>query len=225
MSNNRNYAGGLSLKFPNKWGWGRKLAKLQATMNAAAFRRLLREVVSSKTDLSEATLWRWIRDAKVLDREISNHVAGDQLIMVTKNGEGLVSVNEDALSAKYAAAIKKYPVPPRGTSVEDCRDWALEVRAAADHYVNGGEGPESWQVQTAKARFSELFRRARTQGPQRITRQGKEGVVMLAEEEYERLVGTLHQPKNLVQFFRKSPLVGLELEFDRDREPAPDIDL
>jgi hypothetical protein len=32
-----------------------------------------------------------------------------------------------------------------------------------------------WQLQVAKARFSELFRRARSEGPQIITRQGKEG--------------------------------------------------
>src|SRR5882672_8645206 len=77
-------------------------------------------------------------------------------------------------------------------------------------------GGESWQVQTAKARFSEVFRRARTEGPQRITRQGKEGVVMIAEEQYERLVGKSHQPKSLVQFFRASFLVGVELDLERD---------
>jgi prevent-host-death family protein len=44
-----------------------------------------------------------------------------------------------------------------------------------------------WQVQTAKARFSEVFRLARTAGPQRITRQGKEGVVMISE-------GTIRAP-------------------------------
>src|SRR5271165_1730955 len=83
----------------------------------------------------------------------------------------------------------------------------------------------SWQVQTAKARFSEVFRRARTEGPQRITRQGKEGVVMVAEEQYARLVGKSHQPKSLVQFFRQSPLVGLELDLQRDRDPGRDTDL
>jgi prevent-host-death family protein len=82
-----------------------------------------------------------------------------------------------------------------------------------------------WQIQTAKARFSEVFRRARTEGPQRITRQGKDGVVMLAEEQYERLVGKSHQPKNLVQFFRQSPLVGVELDLKRDRDAGRDIDL
>ena len=36
-----------------------------------------------------------------------------------------------------------------------------------------------WQLQTAKARFSEVFRRARSEGPQWITRQDREAVVML----------------------------------------------
>lgn len=84
---------------------------------------------------------------------------------------------------------------------------------------------ESWQVQSAKARFSEVFRRARSEGPQRITRQGKEGVVMVAEEQYDRLVGKFHQPKNLVQFFRQSPLVGVDLDLERDRDAGRDVEL
>lgn len=84
---------------------------------------------------------------------------------------------------------------------------------------------DSWQIQSAKARFSEVFRRARSEGPQRITRQGKEGVVMLAEEQYEQLVGKSHQPKSLVEFFRQSPLVGVALDLKRDRDPARDIEL
>jgi antitoxin Phd len=84
---------------------------------------------------------------------------------------------------------------------------------------------ESWQVQTAKARFSEVFRRARTEGPQRISRQGKEGVVMLSDEQYDQLVSRSHQPKSLVQFFRESPLVGVELDLQRDRDPDRDVEL
>ncbi len=60
-----------------------------------------------------------------------------------------------------------------------------------------------WQIQTAKARFSEVFRLARAEGPQRITRQGKEGVVMISDEQYNRLLLKSHQPKSLVQFFRE----------------------
>ena len=82
-----------------------------------------------------------------------------------------------------------------------------------------------WQLQNAKARFSEVFRRARTEGPQRITRQGKDGVVMIAEEQLDKLVGKSHQPKSLVQFFRQSPLVGVKLDLRRDRGPGRDIEL
>jgi antitoxin Phd len=83
----------------------------------------------------------------------------------------------------------------------------------------------SWQIQTAKARFSEVFRLARTAGPQRITRQGKEGVVMISDEQYDQLVGRSHQPKNLVQFFRESPLVGVELDLERNKDAGRDIEL
>jgi antitoxin Phd len=83
----------------------------------------------------------------------------------------------------------------------------------------------SWQLQTAKARFSELFRRARSEGPQLITRQGKEGVVMISDEQYEQLVGKAHQPNSLLQFFRESPLVGIELNLERDKDEERDIEL
>jgi len=82
-----------------------------------------------------------------------------------------------------------------------------------------------WQVQTAKARFSELFRRARAEGPQLITRQGKEGVVMISDLHYDQLVGRAHQPKNLVQFFRQSPLVGMELDLARQNDEGRELEL
>ena len=83
----------------------------------------------------------------------------------------------------------------------------------------------AWQLQTAKAQFSEVFRRARAEGPQRITRQGKEGVVMISDEQYGELVGRAHQPKSLVQFFRASPLVGVELDLERARDVGRDVEL
>lgn len=84
---------------------------------------------------------------------------------------------------------------------------------------------ESWQVQTAKARFSEVFRLARAEGPQRITRQGKEGVVMVAEEQFDKLVRKSRQPQSLVQFFRQSPLVGVDLDLERNRDSGRSLDL
>jgi len=74
----------------------------------------------------------------------------------------------------------------------------------------------AWQLQDAKARFSELFRQARQEGPQWVTRHGREAVVVLAEEEYRRLQGA-PQP-NLWDFLRSSPLFDSGLDLDRPRE-------
>ena len=75
-----------------------------------------------------------------------------------------------------------------------------------------------WQLQDAKARFSEVFRLARSRGPQRITKHGKEAVVVIPTEEYEQLLRGARQPRRLVEFFAKSPLAGSGIRLDR----APD---
>jgi antitoxin Phd len=88
---------------------------------------------------------------------------------------------------------------------------------------NPSHGSEKdWQLHTAKAKFSELFRLARTEGPQRITRQGKEGVVMISDEQYHRLTAKSRQPKSIVQFFQESPLAGVELDWERDKDTGRD---
>jgi prevent-host-death family protein len=84
--------------------------------------------------------------------------------------------------------------------------------------------PETdWQIQTAKARFSELFRKARTEGPQRITRSGKEAVVMMTAEEYDKLTQKPPKKQNLFEFLQASPLRGLDLKFERDKSPSRDV--
>ena len=83
----------------------------------------------------------------------------------------------------------------------------------------------SWQLQTAKARFSELFRRARAEGPQYITKAGKEAVVVVPAEQFEQLIARRRQPKSLVEFFRSSPLVGAGLDLDRETDYGRDIKL
>jgi len=79
-----------------------------------------------------------------------------------------------------------------------------------------------WRVQEAKARFSDLPRDATRIGPQQISVRGRPTAVLLSNEEYERLRG----PKpSLVDFMRASPRVGIELDIERDRSPARDVDL
>ena len=84
---------------------------------------------------------------------------------------------------------------------------------------------QPWQLQTAKARFSELFRRARTEGPQVVTRQGKEQVVVLPAEQFAQLTKRVRQPKSLVRFFAESPLADIELDLSRDMDSGREIKL
>ena len=84
-------------------------------------------------------------------------------------------------------------------------------------------GP-SWQLQTAKARFSEVFERARTEGPQRVTRRGKDAVVIVPAEQFEKMTERPKPKGTLLEFFRSSPFVGLEMKFERNRDYPRDID-
>ena len=45
----------------------------------------------------------------------------------------------------------------------------------------------NWQLQDAKARFSELVKRAREQGPQHVSVRGEPAVVVVSEEDFARL--------------------------------------
>ena len=73
-----------------------------------------------------------------------------------------------------------------------------------------------WQVQQAKARFSDLLRQAATSGPQEITVRGRPAAVVVSIDDYEQLKG---RKPSLVQFLRASPLAGVDLDIESDRSP------
>ena len=77
---------------------------------------------------------------------------------------------------------------------------------------------KEWQLQEAKAHFSEVFRLARERGPQRVTKHGASAVVIIPEEEYERLRSATARQGDLVQFFASSPLAGSGIRFKRRRD-------
>ncbi len=72
-----------------------------------------------------------------------------------------------------------------------------------------------WQIQEARNELSEVVEEAIKHGPQVITRHGKETAVILSFEDYRKLL--LSQQK-LSDFFRASPLAGVELDLQRDRK-------
>ena len=83
----------------------------------------------------------------------------------------------------------------------------------------------SWQLQTAKARFSELFRRARAEGPQWVTRHGAEAVVVIPAEQYEQLTKPLRRPHSLAHFLAKSPLARARVKLRREPDYGRPVDL
>src|ERR1700678_3231855 len=75
---------------------------------------------------------------------------------------------------------------------------------------------ERWKLEDAKARLSEVVRLAGTAGPQMVTIRGKEAAVIVAAEQYKRLLPKPkgHQP--LVRFLKGIGLSRLHLERETD---------
>ena len=72
-----------------------------------------------------------------------------------------------------------------------------------------------WQLQEAKAKLTQLINEAKVE-PQIISRRGVPETVVLSIEKYKELCGT---KKDIVSFFRDSPLCGIELNLKRDSSP------
>jgi prevent-host-death family protein len=71
-----------------------------------------------------------------------------------------------------------------------------------------------WQIQEAKNKLSEVITRALRQGPQLITRHGEKTVVVVAYTEFEKM---RKSQGKLSEFFRASPLAGVDLSRDKSR--------
>lgn len=81
---------------------------------------------------------------------------------------------------------------------------------------------KKWQLQEAKNKFSEVVRKASEEGPQTVTKHGKDSVVVLSAEDYRKL----ERPKtSLVEFFQKSPLSKIEIDLKRDKSPSRPVEL
>ena len=79
-----------------------------------------------------------------------------------------------------------------------------------------------WQMQEAKARLSEVVKRAEEDGPQDITLHGRSVAVVVSRTMFENLTGN---QRSLVEFMGESPLHVLdELEYERDKTLTRDFD-
>ena len=87
-----------------------------------------------------------------------------------------------------------------------------------------GDRPNHWPLQTAKARLSELVRRVRTNGPQHVTVHGRDEVVVISVEEFQRLKGDM-TGQALIEALQSSPHRDFDIEPERAAMPVRDVGL
>ena len=83
---------------------------------------------------------------------------------------------------------------------------------------------DRWRLQDAKARFSEVVRRAREEGPQRVTVHGQDAVVIVAAGTYDREHGG-RTGRRLVEALADSPLREVELDHPAVNGPVRAVEL
>jgi len=81
-----------------------------------------------------------------------------------------------------------------------------------------------WLLQDAKARFSELVRRVRSDGPQHVTVHGRDEVVVVSAEEFRRLKGE-QSGAALIAAMQASPDRDIDIEPARAPMPVRDVAL
>ena len=80
----------------------------------------------------------------------------------------------------------------------------------------------TWQLQEAKNRFSNLVECAQREGPQIVTKHGKETVVVLSIGNYKKMI---RPEMNLLEFIQKSPLNGIDIDLSRDKKAPRDVEM
>ena len=79
-------------------------------------------------------------------------------------------------------------------------------------------GPH-WKLDEQDEKLRELVARAKSEGPQQIDEEGRGVAVVISLTEFERLRrGEGRQEGSLVEFFRSSPLAGVDLDLRRRRK-------
>ena len=119
---------------------------------------------------------------------------------------------------KQRAASKSASL--KGQTVSPARQPRAKGTAAV-RLTAPQEPRATWRLEEAKARLSEVVRRAHDQGPQYVTVRGKPAVAIIDAADLDRLLPPRPEAVSLVQFLESLHIEGLDLTRDRDlgREP------
>jgi len=79
-----------------------------------------------------------------------------------------------------------------------------------------------WQIQEAKAKFSQLVEDANVKGYQTITKQGEPVAVILSKKEFDKIT---QSKTSLLNFFKAAPYQEIELNIQRSKGLPRELNL
>jgi antitoxin Phd len=80
---------------------------------------------------------------------------------------------------------------------------------------------QTWQLQTAKSKFSAVVNKALEGTPQLVTKKGKPAVYVISAEEYEKLKGRRSFKKLLLN----SPHKTVDIQLDRQKDSGRSVNI
>ena len=101
---------------------------------------------------------------------------------------------------------------------------ACDMKAEREHGMSIRDTVPRWKLEDAKARLSELVRKARDEGPQRVTVRGRDAVVVVASDQFDTLQAHAAR-RSLRDLLANSPLRDLEFGEPGTEAPIREIEL
>ena len=98
------------------------------------------------------------------------------------------------------------------------------MKAATEQGGAASDAVPHWKLEDAKARLSELVRKARNEGPQRVTVRGRDAVVVVASDQFDTLQAHAAR-RSLRELLANSPLRDLEFGEQGVEGPIREIEL
>lgn len=83
----------------------------------------------------------------------------------------------------------------------------------------------AWQLQAAKNRFSEFVERALSEGPQIVTRRGKETAVLVSIDMYRELTGEKVPRRSFVELLLAAPKIRGGLAASRSQDTGRKVEI
>ncbi len=90
------------------------------------------------------------------------------------------------------------------------------------HHSKANKSKNTWQIQEAKAKFSQLVHDSTEKGHQIITKNGDPIAVILSIKDYDKII---HPKNSLLNFFKNAPYPEFDLDIQRSKDLPREVEL